>query len=74
MCFSYSTQRETSRGLKPIWDSKMGAPSSVGIIEDVDLLLKALEIVYRANGAAVEGISDRNGNRRKEEGEGGSVS
>ena len=52
----------------------MGAPSSVGIIEDVDLLLKALEIVYRANGAAVEGISDRNGNRRKEDGEGGSVS
>ena len=56
MCFSYSTPREISQGLKPIWDSKMGTPSSVSIIEDVYLALKALEIVYRANGAAVEGL------------------
>ena len=33
-----------------------------------------LEIVYRANGAAVEGLSDRNGHIRKVVGEGGSVS
>ena len=46
----------------------MGTPSSVRIIEDVDLALKALEIVYRANGAAVEGLLDRNGNRNKEVG------
>ena len=49
----------------------MGTPSSVRIIEDVDLALEALEIVYRANGAAVEGIADINGHRYKEEGEGG---
>ena len=44
----------------------MGTPSSVRIIEDVDLALKVLEIVYRENGAAVEGIADRNGHRNKE--------
>ena len=48
----------------------MGTPSSARIIEDVDLALKALEIVYRANGASVEGLSDRNGHRRKVVGEG----
>ena len=68
MCFSYSTPREISRGMKRIWDLKMGTPSSVKIIEDVDLALKALEIVYRANGAAVEGLADRNGHRGKEVG------
>ena len=47
MCFSYSTPREISPGLKRIWDSKMGTASSVRIIEDVDLAWKALEIVYR---------------------------
>ena len=43
----------------------MGTPSLARIIQDVDLSLKALEIVYRANGAAVEGLADRNGHRRK---------
>ena len=66
MCFSYKALRENSRGLKRIWYSKMGTLSSARITEDVDLALKALEIVYRANGAAVEGISDRNGHRKKE--------
>ena len=42
-----------ARGLKRIWDHKMGTPSSARIMEDVDLELKALEIVYRAYGAAV---------------------
>ena len=32
--------------MKRIWESKMGTPSSERIIEDVDLALKALEIVY----------------------------
>ena len=41
MCFSYSTPREISRGLKRIWDSKMGTPSSARIIQDIDLALKA---------------------------------
>ena len=68
MCFSYSTPREISRGMKHIWDLRMGTPSSVRIIEDVDLALKALEIVYRANGAAVGGIADRNGHKKKEVG------
>ena len=65
MCFSYSTPREIARGMKRIWDSKMGAPSSFRIIEDVDLALKALGIVYGVNGASVEGLADRNGHRTK---------
>ena len=52
----------------------MGTPSSSRIIQDVDLALKALEIVYDANVAAVEGPSDRNVHRRKVVGEGESVS
>ena len=43
------------------------------IIQDVNLTLKALEIVYRENGAAVEGLADRNGHRRKVVGKGKSV-
>ena len=43
------------------------------IIQDVNLALKALEIVYRKNGAAVEGLNDRNGHRQKVVGEGNSV-
>ena len=74
MCFSYSTPREISRGLRRIWDSKMGTPSSFRIIEDVDLVLKALERVYRANGAAVKGLADRNGHKKKRVGKGKSVS
>ena len=53
---------------------KMGTPSLARMIEDVDLALKALEIVYLENGAAVEGLADRNGHRRKLLGEGESVS
>ena len=53
------------RGLKRICESKMGTPSSVGIIEDVDLALKVLVIVYRSNGSAAEGLADRNKHRRK---------
>ena len=74
MCFSFSTPKEITRGLKHIWESKMGTPSSARIIQDVDMALKALEIVYRANGAAAEGLADRNGHRRKVVGEGKSVS
>ena len=51
----------------------MGTPSLVRISQDVDLALKALEIVYRENGAAVEGLADRNGHRRKVVGKGKSV-
>ena len=74
MRFSFSTPREIARGMKCIWDSKMGTPFSARIIEDVDLALKALEIVYLANGASVEGLADRNGHRRKVVCEGKSVS
>ena len=70
LCFSFSTPREIARGLKRLWDSKIGTPSSARIIQDVDLALKALEIVYRENGAAVEGLADRNGHRRKVVGKG----
>ena len=52
----------------------MVTPSPVRIMEDVDLALKVLENFYRKNGAAVEGLADRNGHRRKVIGEGGSVS
>ena len=72
--FSFSTPREIAQGMKCIWESKMGTPSSTRIIEDVDLALKALEIVYLENGAAVEGLADRNGHRRKVVGEEKSVS
>ena len=74
MRFSFSTPREISQGMKRIWESNVGTPSSAQIIEDVDLALKALEIVYVANGASVEGLADRNGHRRKVVGEGKSVS
>ena len=52
----------------------MGTPSSATIILDVDLALKVLEVVYRANGAAVKGLADRNGHRSKVVGEGKRVS
>ena len=52
----------------------MGTPSLARIIQDVDLVLKALEIVYRANGAAFEGLEDRNRHRQKVVGEGKSFS
>ena len=44
------------------------------IIEDVDLVLKALEIVYLENLDSVEVLADRNGHRRKVLGEGKRVS
>ena len=53
ICFVYSTLREIARLLKRVWDSKMGTSSSARIIEDIDLALKALKIVYSANGDAV---------------------
>ena len=74
MQFSFSTPREIARGLKSILESKMGTPSLARIIEDVDLALKALEIVYLANGASVQGLADRNGHRRSVIGEEKSVS
>ena len=47
--------------MKHIRDSQTGGtPSSAMIIEDVDRALEALEIIFRANGAAIEGIADRN--------------
>ena len=44
---------------------KNGNTFSASIIKDVDLALKALEIVYRTNGDAVEGLDDWNGHIRK---------
>ena len=51
-----------------------GTPSSARIIEDVDRVLGALEIVFRANSAAVEGVADRNGHTSKYLDEGKTVS
>ena len=72
--FSLSTPKKISRRLKRIWESKMGTSSLARIIQDVNLALKALEVFNRANGAAVEGLADRNGHRRKMVGEVKSVS
>ena len=74
MRFSFYTPKKINRGMKLIQESKMGKPSTARIILDLDLALKALEIVYRINGAAVEGPSDRNGHTRKLLGEGESLS
>ena len=74
MRFSFSAPKEIARGLKRIWESKLGTPSLARIIQDVDLALKALEIVYRENGAAFEGLADSNGHRLRLVGEGKSVS
>ena len=52
----------------------MGTPSSERIIQDVDVALEALEVVYRSNGGAVEELTDRNGHIRKVVGKGKSVS
>ena len=52
----------------------MGTTSSARIIEDADLTLKVLEIVQCENGAAVEGLADRNGHMCKKLDEGKSVS
>ena len=48
----------------------MGTPSLARIIQDVDLSLKALEIIYLANRDSVEGLADRSGNIWKLLGEG----
>ena len=55
-----------------MWESKTRTPYSERIIKYVDLMLKLLEIVFFANGAAVEG--DMNGHRWKLVVEGKSVS
>ena len=63
MRFSFSTPKEIARVLKRIWELKMGTPSSARIIQDVDMALKALEIVYCANGDSFEELDDSNGHR-----------
>ena len=55
LCVSFSTLREIARGLKRIWDSKMGTPCSARIIQDGHMALKALEIVYREMGLQLKG-------------------
>ena len=44
MRLSFSAPKEIDRGLKRIWESKMGTPSSAQIIQDINLALKALEL------------------------------
>ena len=51
----------------------MGTPSLARIIQDVNLALKALEILYYENGAVFQGLADRNGHRWKVLGKGKSV-
>ena len=52
----------------------MGAHSSSRIIEDVNLAFKTLEILFRKNEAAFEGVVDNNGIIQKVVDEGTSVS
>ena len=47
----------------------MGTPSLAQIIQDVDLALKSLEIVYHVNEATVEGLADKNVHRQRVVGE-----
>ena len=49
-------------------------PYSSSVIVYFDRALEALEIVFYVNGAAVEGMADRNCHKMKEIGEGESVS
>ena len=51
----------------------MGTSSSARMIQYFDLALKALEIFYLENGAAVESLADRSGHKRKLVGKGKSV-
>ena len=60
MCFSFSIPKEIFRGLKRIWESKVGTPSSASIIKDVDLDLKTSGIFFHENGDTVGGIADSN--------------
>ena len=74
MRFSLSLPKEIARGLKRIWESKMGSPSLARILKYFNLALKAFKIVYRKNGATVERLADKNGHRQKVVNEGKSVS
>ena len=72
--FSLSTPKEIARGLKRVWESKMGTPYLARIIKDADLALRTLGIVFHSNENEVEEISDRNRQRSTVKGEGESVS
>ena len=63
--FRYATPREIASGIKWIWESETGSTSLAQVVEDVDQALDALEIVYCAHGAAVEGLADQNGHRQQ---------
>ena len=52
--------------MKRTWNSKIGGmPSSDRIIDDIYRALEVLLIVFRENGAAVEGLAGKNGHRSK---------
>ena len=63
-----------ARVIKHIWESKIVTPFSERIIQDIDMELKELEIIYRSNGGAVEELYGRNGHRQKVVAEGESFS
>ena len=43
----------------------MGTPPSAKIIQEVDMVLKALEMVYHTNWTGARGVSDRTVHRQK---------
>mgnify|MGYP007048498132 CR=1 FL=1 len=61
--YSLSTPKIISRGITRIWNNPAGPPSSSRIVHDVLQAIDAIEVVYRADGAIVPGLADRNGIR-----------
>ena len=50
---SYANPKKIVIGLKHIWESETGSPSSTQTVKDIDWALEAFEIVYRTHDAAV---------------------
>jgi hypothetical protein len=65
---SMSTPKLIERGILRIWNNPMGPPSSERIIHDCFLVLDAFDQVYKAKGAMVPGLCDRNGIRYNSKG------
>ena len=61
--FSMKTPRLIERGVCRIWNHEDGPPSSERIIHDINQTFDAFMEVFKAGGAIVPGLCDRNGHR-----------
>jgi hypothetical protein len=62
--FSTSTPKRGTSAYLRIWDPVSGtAPSSTRIIQDCGKVLSAMQAIYAARGAKVDGLGDRKGKR-----------